>query len=218
MLLVGAAGRLGRVLAGQLAEAGALVAAADMQHVETFENNRSYKVDATSETDVERLFSEVETDLGAPDAVIHVIGTWAGKPLVETSLDDFESVMRINLTSAFLCFREAARSFQRSAKGGRMVAVASRQGLAGGVAQQVAYSASKAGVVRLVESAAQELASHGIAASGVAPSMILFGDEPSGTSGTSAEHIAKLCAYLASPEGAVHTGTVLAAYGGPVGN
>lgn len=216
VLLVGAAGRLGRVLAEHLARAGATVAIADREKIQTFNHQYVYTVDATSEAEVERLFAEVESDLGPLDAVVHAVGMWDGKPLVDTSLEDFENVMRINLTSAFLCFREATKSFIRSGRPGRMVAVASRQGVSGGVAQQAAYSASKAGIVRLVEATAQELASSGIAASAVAPSMILFGDEPPGTIGVSVEQVAQMCTYLASLPGAIHTGTVVAAYGGPV--
>jgi NAD(P)-dependent dehydrogenase (short-subunit alcohol dehydrogenase family) len=119
-------------------------------------------------------------------------------------------VLSVNLTSTFLCFREGVRHFRRHG-GGRLVALASRQGAEGGVPEQAAYAASKAGVIRLVEATAKEYGGEGISASAVAPSMILFGGQQG--KGVSAERIAGLCAYLASEAGAIHTGTVLRAYG-----
>jgi 3-oxoacyl-[acyl-carrier protein] reductase len=214
ILLTGAAGRLGRVLAPRLAAAGARVAAADLE-APSFDHASitTFAADVSREADTERLFSEVAERVGPLDALIHTVGMWAGAPLAETPLADFEEVLRVNLTSTFLCFREAVRHFRGAGRPGRLVALASRQGVAGGVAEQPAYSAAKAGVVRLVESAAAEGAPHGITAAAVAPSMILYGSEPAGTAGVSAERVAALCAYLASPAGRDHNGAVLAAFG-----
>lgn len=215
ILLTGAAGRLGRVLAPRLAAAGARVAAADITPPDAAHQSiTTFTADVASEPDTERLFREIDQRVGPLDALIHTVGSWAGAPLAETPLADFEAVLRTNLTSAFLCFREAVRHFRRHDRPGRLVALASRQGLVGGAAEQPAYSAAKAGVVRLVEATAAECAAHGISAAAVAPSMILFGDEPAGTEGVSAERIAALCAYLASPAGRDHSGAVLAAFGG----
>lgn len=215
VILTGAAGRLGRVLAGHLLRAGASVAALDVDPAgleAAGDALRVYAADLADEAAVERVFAEVAEAQGPVRALVHAVGTWDARPLAETALADWERVLRINLTSTFLCFREAVRHFRRHG-GGRLVGIASKQGADAGVAQQAAYAASKAGVVRLVEAVAREHAEAGIAAAAVAPSMILYGGEPEGTAGVPAERVAALCTYLASEAGAVHNGSVLRAYG-----
>lgn len=96
---------------------------------------------------------------------------------------------------------------------GQLVGIASGQGADRGVAQQAAYSASKAGVVRLVESVAAEYRDAGITAAAVAPSLILFGDEDPEARGVDVEEVAQLCVTLCGPAGTVHNGSVLRAYG-----
>ncbi|MDX1531885.1 MAG: SDR family NAD(P)-dependent oxidoreductase [Rhodothermales bacterium] len=216
VVATGAFGRLGRILARRLVEAGATVAGLDARAADPFVDSdrlHLYRADLIDEAAVADVFERVRRDLGTPDAVVHTVGMWAGSPFAETALEAWETVLRVNLTSTFLCFREAVRQFRQANKPGRLVAVASQQGAEGGVPEQAAYSASKAGVVRLVEAVAAEHAEAGITAAAVAPSMILFGEEEGDAKGVSAERIADLCAYLASEEGAVHSGTVVRAYG-----
>lgn len=214
VLVTGASGRLGRVLTRHLLASGAQVAASDlepsgMEH----EGLRFYASDVTDEKSVEELFQAVAADTGGIDAVIATVGTWDGRPLAETRLADFERVIRLNLTSAFLCFREGVRHFRQRGTAGRLVGIASMQGADGGVAEQAAYSAAKAGVVRLVEATAKEGAPAGITAAAVAPSMILFGQEEEGARGVAVERVAELCAYLATDAGGAHSGSVIRAYG-----
>lgn len=216
VVLTGAAGRLGRVLTRRLLEAGAVVAAVDAhaaQPAEEADRLRFYGADVTDERAVAEAFGRIREEVGVPSALVHTVGMWAGAPLAETALSDWETVLRVNLTSTFLCFREAVRQMRQAGQGGRLVAIASRQGADGGVAEQAAYSASKAGVVRLVEATTAEHAAHGITAAAVAPSMILFGEEGESARGVPAQRVADLCAYLCAEGGAVHNGAVLRAYG-----
>ena len=208
VLVTGAGGRLGRVLVAQLAAAGATVAALD-RHPSDDLPERAFAVeaDATDEGSVARAFSAVEERAGVPWSVIHTVGMWDGGPLAETGLDAWQRVLDVNLTSAFVTVREAVRRMDA----GRVVAIASRQGADRAPAQQAAYAASKAGVVRLVEAASAE--HDAIAAVAVAPSMILFGGEEPGTGGVSAEAVADLCVYLCGDGGRVHDGATLRAYG-----
>jgi NAD(P)-dependent dehydrogenase (short-subunit alcohol dehydrogenase family) len=213
VIVAGASGRLGRALTRHLLDTGATVVGIDAAGIDPaaeHEHFHALTADLTDERGVERVFADAARIAGAPSALIHVVGMWDGKPLVDTSLEDWRRVMDVNLTSAFLCFREALRHFRGH---GRLVAVASKQGTEGGVAQQAAYSASKAGVVRLVEATARELAGTGITAAAVAPSMILFGGEDEGTQGVSVARIAALCTYLSSEVGAEHNGSVIRAFG-----
>ncbi len=215
VLVTGAFGRLGRVLTRRLLEDGATVAGIDAQSADPIvasDRLHLFKADLGDEAAVARAFAEVAEAVGPPDALVHAVGMWDGTPFAETSLEAWERMLRVNLTSAFLCFREAVRRMAvRPGSGGRLVGIASQQGADGGVAEQAAYSASKAGVVRLVEAVAAEYAGTGITAAAVAPSTILFGERAG--AGVPAEEVAALCAMLCSDEGAAHSGTVVRAYG-----
>ncbi|MFN3596651.1 MAG: SDR family NAD(P)-dependent oxidoreductase [Rubricoccaceae bacterium] len=215
VVVTGAGGRLGRVLVRHLAETcGARVAALDLAPPAALpEGARGFGADLGDEAAVAEAFDAVAAALGTPHALVHTVGMWDGAPLAETALADWNRMLRVNLTSTFLCFREAVRRMRAAGTSGRLVALASMQGADRGVAQQAAYAASKAGVVRLVEATAAEYAEAGITAAAVAPSMILFGDEPEGTRGVAAADVAALCAHLCGNGGAVHAGTVLRAYG-----
>ena len=208
VVVTGAGGRLGRIVVQHLAAAGARVAALDLEAPEALpENARGFACDATDEGAVGRAFDAIESEMGTSWALVHTVGMWDGGPLAETGLDAWNRVMALNLTSAFLCIREAVRRMGE----GRIVAIASRQGADRAPSQQAAYAASKAGVVRLIEATSAE--HDGIAAVAVAPSTLLFGGEDAGASGVRAEAVAELCVRLCGAAGAVHDGAVLRAYG-----
>lgn len=211
VVVTGAHGRLGRVVARHLAEAGARVAGLDRAPHDV--GDLSVVADVTDEAAVADAFARVASDLGEPDGLVHTVGMWAGAPFAETALDAWQTVLDVNLTSTFVVFREAVRRMQASGHTGRLVAFASGQGADKGVAEQAAYSASKAGVVRLVESVAAEYRADEVSAAAVAPSMILFGDEEEGTRGVEADEVARLCVTLCGSAGGVHSGSVLRAYG-----
>ncbi len=211
VVVTGAAGRLGRVVADHLAEAGAHVAGLDRQRHDV--GRASAEADVTDPDSTARALAFVAETLGEPDGVVHTVGMWAGSPFAETTLADWRTVLDVNLTSTFVVFRETVRRMLAAGGSGRLVALASGQGVDKGVAEQAAYSASKAGVVRLVESVGAEYRAQDIAAAAVAPSMILFGDEEPGTRGVTVEEVARLCVTLCGPAGNVHSGSALRAYG-----
>jgi NAD(P)-dependent dehydrogenase (short-subunit alcohol dehydrogenase family) len=214
VVVTGARGRLGRIVAEHLAAAGARVAALDLVPPDDLPAGiAAFGADLADEGEVAEAFERVTSQVGLPYGLVHTIGMWDGAPLTATTLDAWERIIRVNLTSTFLCFREAARGMRRASAGGRLVAIASRQGVDRGPAEQGAYAASKAGVVRLVESASAEYAAEGITAVGIAPSTLLFGDEAEGARGVPATSVADLCVYLCGAGGSIHNGTVLPAYG-----
>lgn len=211
VVVTGAGGRLGTVLAQTLLDAGATVAGLDAHPTDSAPDGVVMRVaDLTDETAVAEAFEAIEKETGSIGALVHTVGMWDGQPFAETALADWQRMMDVNLTTSFLCLREAAR--RMAVRGGRIVGIASRQGSDGAVAQQGAYSVSKAGVMRLVEAIAAEYDGH-ITAAAVAPSMILFGGEDEDAKGVAVEDIAALCAYLCGDGGAIHNGTVLRAYG-----
>ncbi len=214
VVITGARGRLGRIVADRMLAAGARVAALDLVPPDDLPP-RAHPIgaDLADEGAVADAFSRIGSELGVPAALVHTVGMWESAPLTSTTLDAWERLIRVNLTSTFLCFREAARVMRRAGAGGRLVAIASRQGADGAPAEQGGYSATKAGVVRLVEATAAEYAAEGITAAAIAPSSMLFGDEDHGSRGVPASRVADLCVYLCGAGGLVHNGSVLRSYG-----
>ncbi len=150
-------------------------------------------------------------------ASVHVAGGFGMSPLEGTSLAELDRMLSMNLRTAFLCTREAAR---RMTAGGRIVNVAARPALdptAG--AGMVAYTVSKAGVAALTQASARELAPRGIWVNAVAPSIM---DTPQNRQAMpTADHaawpktdeVAQAIAWLASPDNAVTSGAVVPVYG-----
>ncbi len=206
VVVTGAAGRLGAVVADHLRRAGATVVAVDREAPEL---DHAVAADVTTESGVREAFA-VAAETGPIAAVVHTVGMWDGAPLAETGLDAWETMLRVNLTSTFLVFREAVR---RMPDGGRLVTIASGQGADRGVAGQGAYSASKAGVIRLVEATAAEYAERGLSAVAVAPSTILFGGEAADARGVAVDDVAALCTRLCGADGDAHAGDTIRAYG-----
>lgn len=215
VVITGAAGRLGRRLVRRFAEEGAIIGAVVLDDEEAASipfpehaEGWAFPADVTDEELVTACFDQIGRQFTTIDALIHTVGAWEAKPFLETSAADLDRMLRLNLTSAFLCFREAARLMQGG--GGQLVGIASAQGADHGAAEQVGYSAAKAGLVRLVESASAELQGTGITAHAVAPSTLLF-DEPG--DGVPADDIVEICHSLVTGLGPALNGSTIRAYG-----
>jgi NAD(P)-dependent dehydrogenase (short-subunit alcohol dehydrogenase family) len=172
-------------------------------------------VDLTDEMSVEKFYA------GLPGlwASIHTAGGFAMGPIAKTSKGDFSRMMETNALTAFLCSREAVKRMRVGSGGGRIVNVAAKVGVvpAGGM---VAYSMSKAAVVSLTQSLAEEVSDEGIWANAVLPSIM---DTPANRAGFPAgtdfskwpkvQEVAQTVAYLASPENRVTRGGLVPVYG-----
>ncbi len=215
VVITGSTGRLGQRILAAFQPTGASLITVDhrikAEIVDTYEVSLATQADVTDEGSVVDCFNHIQGEVGSPDVVIHTVGGWDGRPFTELSFDRWNAMLALNLTSAFLVFREALRHMQDNP--GTLIAFASGQGADRGVGEQAAYSAAKGGLVRLVESISAEYQATGIRAHTIAPSTILYDEEDDDQQGVSAIDLAALCVYLSTEPGRSLNGSTLRAYG-----
>ncbi|XP_037573749.1 estradiol 17-beta-dehydrogenase 8-like [Dermacentor silvarum] len=182
-LVTGGASGIGAAVCRMLAAEGVTIVVADKQLeaarqvAESLPGDAKHQaiyVDVSDTSSVEHLFNCIRDSYSQPlSIVVNCAGILPMAPLVDTTVELFDNVIRVNLRGTFLINRAAAREMVRSEKalpegGAAIVNVASISAKGGGFYCS-AYAASKAGVVALTKSAAQELAKHGIRCNVVLP-------------------------------------------------
>jgi NAD(P)-dependent dehydrogenase (short-subunit alcohol dehydrogenase family) len=170
-LVTGAARGIGLAVARAMAAHGARVVLADRAGAEAAaaaSGARALALDVTDEAATESAFDALAAEGWAPDIVVPNAGILHLEVVDRMPADRFRAVLEVNLTGAFLTARAAAR---RMEAGGRIILTSSLFGLRGGT-QNAAYSASKFGMVGLMESMAADLAPRGILVNAVAPGQI----------------------------------------------
>ncbi len=198
VVVTGASGNLGAEVCRRLAHDGARI----------FPIDRSV-ADVTDEAQVERAY-DVAHAQGPVWASVHCAGAWAGGDVAHTDVAVFENMLAVNLRSAFLCCRAALRRM----KEGRLVNVAAfGPAMLSGIGGNAAYAMSKAGVVALTKSIAEE--KHGVRANCVAPGTL--GPRTNARAMPRAdqagwvplEDVAGAIAWLVSPEAGTANGAVV---------
>jgi NAD(P)-dependent dehydrogenase (short-subunit alcohol dehydrogenase family) len=173
------------------------------------------------------VIDQLADELGGLDVLVNNAGVGSSTPFLQQSLDEWQKVLDVDLTGAFVCGQRAARRMVEQGRGGRIINVTS-------VHEQVplrdsaAYCAAKGGLGLLTKVMALELAQHGITVNAVAPGEIataMTGQENADPSATarkaiplgrpgSAHEVAELIVWLASPASSYVTGTSVVVDGG----
>ena len=172
-LVTGSASGLGAAIAMALSQAGATVAChgnrrAATQTAETIgERAAAFQADLSSTSGAEDLFSQVKETFGRVDILVNNAGTILRAAAEEVTLDDWEQVLQVNLTSVFQLSQLAARDMIPRGKG-KIVNIASLLAFQGGI-RVPAYAASKGGVAQLTKALANEWAPKGIQVNAIAP-------------------------------------------------
>ncbi|SMP47691.1 3-oxoacyl-[acyl-carrier-protein] reductase [Desulfonatronum zhilinae] len=186
----------------------------------------AFRLDVGDAQAVSAFFQEHVKDKVRLEVLVNNAGMTKDNLIIRMKPADWEAVLRVNLTGSFVCLQEAAKLMIRQ-RYGRIINISSVVGQMGN-AGQANYAASKAGLIGLTKSAAQELASRGITVNAVAPGFI----DTDMTSGLSeeiqnvymeripmrrfgqAEEIADTVAFLASESAGYITGQVIGVTGG----
>jgi len=181
-LVTGGTSRLGKAIAMGFAKAGAKVVAGstsaskvDAIRSELGGGNDAIQIDVGDEASVNAAVAHTVKKYGRLDAVVNAAGVIQRKPSLEVSLEDFERIVRINLTGSFLVGRAAARVMKDQApdaKGhrGSIVFIASLNSFIS-LSEVLAYASSKSGVLGLIRGLANEWAHLGIRVNGIAPGL-----------------------------------------------
>ena len=167
-IVTGAASGIGKATVELFRSEGAIVVGADVA------DGADVRADAGSETEVKRLIDDTVAKHGGLDIFFANAGISGGfASISEQTADDWAEILRINLIGPFLAIKYAAPAIQVRG-GGSIVCTASVAGLRSG-AGGAAYSASKAGVINLVQTAAQQLSGSGIRVNAICPGLIETG-------------------------------------------
>jgi len=163
------------------------------------------EADVSLPADVERLISQTERHLGEGEILVNNAGIAQTKPIAEITLEDWDRILRVNLTSAFLVTQRVLPNM-RKRRWGRIINLSSVAAQTGGVIGPH-YATSKAGLIGLTHSYAALLAKEGITANAIAPALL---QTDMVTGNPNASHDKIPLGYLGHPDEAGRAAVLLA--------
>ncbi len=241
VLVTGGTSGIGRAIALGFAQAGAKVMAGSTNpdkvaaiKKELGAGHDAVQMDVADEASITAAVTKTAQAFGRLDVVVNAAGVIARKPSLEVTREEFERIIKINLTGSFLVAREAAKVMKEQTpdacgERGSIALVASLNSFIS-LSEVLAYAASKSGVLGLIRGLANEWASIGVRVNGIAPGVVptelnrkliegtprgdwLKKHTPLARFGT-AEEIAGAALYLSSPAASYVTGETIIVDGG----
>lgn len=191
-------------------------------------NVESYKVDVSSEYEVQRAMQFVQTSFGKIDIMVNSAGIVGptGTKITDYPVEEYDKIYQVNLRGAFLMTKHAIKVMEIH-NYGRILLIASIAGKEGNPFM-TGYSSMKAGVIGLVKGIGKEYAQTGITVNGLAPAVIktafnentapeqmayMVAKIPMGRLGT-VEEVASIAAWIVSKEASFNTGFIFDISGG----
>jgi NAD(P)-dependent dehydrogenase (short-subunit alcohol dehydrogenase family) len=174
---------------------------------------RTFSVDLTNADAVERLFIDVQKQLGSLDILVHTTGGYQGGQYIqEIAVNDWQKMIDLNLNSAFLCAKHALAHM--AGKGGKIITISAMAAI-NVQSRRAAYVVSKAGLIALTRAIAEEGKALNVQANVIAPGTILT--EANRREMPDADHsiwikpvdIAEMILQLCSPNASSITGSII---------
>lgn len=237
-VVTGAGRGIGRSIALMLAERGADVVISDIQMENALQvveeikalgrQSIAIKADVANEEEVENMVKACVDKFGKLDILVNNAGLVSTKSLPETSLEEFDRVISVNLKGVFVCTK-AVYPYMVKQKSGKIINIASVAGKrGGGLLGKSAYSAAKGGIIAFTKAIAREGGPNGINVNAICPGMTetemikdltteqrtaVINSIPLGRPGQTTD-IAKAVCFLASGDSDYITGEIMDVDGG----
>jgi len=180
-IVTGAGRGIGRAIAQKLAEAGARIVVADIHSRNAqntakaldkkFGSSMACRVDVSDERSVEFLIEKTVKAFGKVDFLVNNAGIMFRTRISDISAEEWDQVIRVNLTGPFLCVKAVLPEMKKN-RFGRIVNISSSAGRSVSTLGGVHYTASKAGLLGMTRALAKEVAPFGITVNAVCPGLI----------------------------------------------
>ena len=236
-LITGGAQGIGYASGEALAEDGSRIVIADLNAEKAVESAQAlggtgYGCDVGDPAQIATLFDTIEAEVGPISQLVNCAGIAVPGDFLETSLEDFQKVINVNLTGTFLCLQRAAKTMVARSIAGTVVNMSSINAQVA-IPSIASYCASKGGVMQLTKSSALALSPHNIRVNAVGPGSIdtamlagvnadpaamarVMSRTPLQRIGTPRE-VGDIVAFLAGPKSSYITGETIYVDGGRLG-